>query len=43
MRIIPEKFKHWLNLEYLFDQLLNLLRWLWILIKTDTFAGRHAF
>ena len=33
MRIIPEKFKHWLNLEYLFDQLLNLLRWLWILIK----------
>ena len=23
----------WLNLEYLFDQLLNLLRWLWILIK----------
>ena len=33
MRIIPEEFKHWLNLEYLFGQLLNLLRWLWILIK----------
>lgn len=33
MRIIPEEFKHWLNLEYLFNQILNLLRWLWILIK----------
>lgn len=33
MRIIPDEFKHWLNLEYLFNQLFNLLRWLWILIK----------
>ncbi len=33
MRIIPEEFKHWLNLEYLFNQLLNLIRWFWILIK----------
>ena len=32
MSIIPKKI-HWLNLEYLFDQILNLLRWLWILIK----------
>lgn len=32
MSIIPKKI-HWLNLEYLFDQLLNLLRWLWLLIK----------
>ena len=33
MRVISEEFKHWLNLEYLFNQLLNLLRWLWFLIK----------
>jgi len=32
MSLIPQKIR-WLNLEYLFDQLLNLLRWLWILIK----------
>jgi len=32
MSMIPQKVR-WLNLEYLFDQLLNLLRWLWILIK----------
>ena len=33
MRVISEEFKHWLNLEYLFNQILNLLRWLWFLIK----------
>ena len=32
MSLLPQKIR-WLNLEYLFDQLLNLLRWLWILIK----------
>ena len=32
MSTIPQKIR-WLNLEYLFDQLLNLFRWLWILIK----------
>ena len=32
MSMIPQKIR-WLNLEYLFDQFLNLLRWLWILIK----------
>jgi len=32
MNLLPKEVK-WLNLEYLFDRLLNLLRWLWILIK----------
>lgn len=32
MSIIPKEI-HWFNLEYLFNQLLNLLRWLLILIK----------
>jgi len=32
MSLIPKKIR-WLNLEYLFDQLLNFLRWLWLLIK----------
>lgn len=33
MRIIPEEFKHWLNLEYLFNQILKLIKWLIYLIK----------
>ena len=32
MSLLPQKTR-WLNLEYLFDQILNLLRWPWILIK----------